>query len=205
MPPFIFHTAGHGRPYTSVWSVPTRAGKQLLTRDDWVDAALDALADGDVTAVAVDRLAKTLKVTRGSFYWHFKDRNELIDSALERWERENTTELIPGVDAISDPVDRLRTLFREVYEQQVDAVEIALATAADEPLIAPVFARVTRTRLDFLRRIFTDLGLTDHEADDRAWLAYTLYIGHHQLGRNPDTRALQPTHLDRLVELLTSP
>ncbi len=167
--------------------------------------ALDALAEGGVAGIAIDRLATTVGATRGSFYWHFKDRSELVEVALEQWERENTTELIPELDAISDPVERLRHLFREVYERQVDAVEIALASAADEPLVAPVFARVTQTRLHFLRRIFTDCGLPDDEAADRAWLAYALYVGHHQLGRNPDTQSLQPTRLDRLVDLLTSP
>lgn len=183
----------------------TRSGKQLLTREDWVSAALEALAEDGVSAVAVDRLAKALRVTRGSFYWHFKDRGELINAALEQWEREHTVELIPDVEAISDPVERLRFLFQEVYEQQVDAVEIALATRADEPLVAPVFARVTKMRLDFLRRIFTDLGLPAEETDDRAWLAYALYIGHHQLGRNSQIQTLQPKSLQRLVGLLTSP
>ena len=55
-----------------------------------------------------------------------------------------------------------------------------------------------------LRRIFTELGLGEAEANDRAWLAYTFYTGHHQLGRAPQTKALQPDHLDRLVELLGS-
>ncbi len=182
----------------------SRSGKKLLRREDWTGAALEALAGGGVSAVAVDRLAKTLGVTRGSFYWHFTDRGELIDAALEQWERENTTALIPDAETIEDPIERLRFLFREVYEQEVDIVEIALATGADEPLVAPVFARVTEQRLDFLRRIFTDLGLPGDEADDRAWLAYTLYIGHHQLGRNAQTKARQPKRLDRLIDLLTS-
>lgn len=182
----------------------TRAGKRLLGKQDWIRAALDALAQGGVAAVAVDRLARALGATRGSFYWHFKDRSELIEVALEQWEQENTTQLIPEMDAIADPVERLRHLFREVYERQVDAVEIALASAADEPLVAPVCARVTRTRLNFLHRIFTDLGLPDAEAGARAWLAYSFYIGHHQLARNPDTQSLQPTRLDRSVDLLTA-
>lgn len=192
-------------PYNSVWKVATRGGKRLLTKNDWVRAALEALAERGVTALSVDRLAKTLGATRGSFYWHFKDRGELIQAALEQWERENTTDLIPDAEAIEDPVERLRYLFREVYEQPVDEIELALASAADEPLVASAFARVTRARRDFLRRIFTDLGLSDEEASDRAWLAYTFYIGHHQLARNPDTQSLQPTRLDRLVDLLTSP
>ncbi|MDP9189231.1 MAG: TetR/AcrR family transcriptional regulator [Actinomycetota bacterium] len=184
--------------------VATRDGKQLLTREDWTRAALDALAEGGVAAVTVDRLAKTVGATRGSFYWHFKDRRELIEVALAEWERSNTTELLPEAEAITDPVERLRYLFRHVFEREVDAIEIALVSVAEEPLIAPVFARVTGTRLAFLHRIFTDLGLDDAEADDRAWLAYAFYIGHHQLGRNAETQKLQPTRLDDLVELLTS-
>jgi AcrR family transcriptional regulator len=184
----------------------SRAGKQLLTRQDWIDAALRALAaDGDVRAVAVDRLAKSLGATRGSFYWHFTDRDDLVTAALEQWERENTTALIPPLETIADPVERLRALFREVYEQRVDAIEIALASAGDQPLVEPVFARVTKARLDVLRRIFTDLGLPEADVDDRAWLGYALYIGHHQLTRAKEIRALRPEHLDRLVGLLTSP
>jgi AcrR family transcriptional regulator len=166
--------------------------KRRLTREDWIRAALGALADGGVAAVAVDRLAKGLGATRGSFYWHFADRRELIEAALALWERENTTDLIPEADAVGDPADRLRFIFRLVYERPVDPIEIALASAADDELVAPVFLRVV------------DLGLGEAEAGDRAWLAYAFYIGHHQLGRTPGIGALRPDRLDSLVELLGS-
>jgi AcrR family transcriptional regulator len=182
-----------------------RGGKQLLTRDDWTGAALDALAEGGMSGVAVDRLAKTLGATRGSFYWHFADRDDLIRAALERWERQNTTDLIPLLETVADPAARLARLFGEVYEKRVDRVEMVLAAIADEPHVAPVFARVTRARLDVLRRIFTDLGLPDDEADARAWLAYGFYIGHHQLDRSPERPSSRPERLDRIVDLLASP
>jgi AcrR family transcriptional regulator len=181
----------------------TRDGKILLTREDWTHAALGAIGEGGVNAVAVERLAKTLGASRGSFYWHFRDRADLIDAALELWARENTAELVPELDAITDPVKRLRTLLRSVYEQPVDAVELTLSAASDDPVVAPVFARVTRQRIDFLHRIFTDLGLPPSHAAARAWLAYAFYIGHHQLGKNPEASELRPDRLDRVVELLT--
>jgi AcrR family transcriptional regulator len=180
----------------------TRGGKLLLTRDDWTRAALDAVGEGGVEAVAVDRLAKTLGASRGSFYWHFRDRADLIDATLERWARENTADLVPELDAIPDPVKRLRMLLRRVYEQPVDAVELRLSAASDDPVVAPVFARVTRQRIEFLRRIFTDLGLPPSQVAARAWLAYAFYIGHHQLGKNPAVAEERPTRLDRVVELL---
>jgi AcrR family transcriptional regulator len=176
-----------------------------LTPDDWIAAALQALAEGGVPAVAVDRLARALGATRGSFYWHFKDRRELVERVLERWERENTTELIPPAEAIADPAERLRHLFREVYETPADPVEVALAWAVDEPLVAAAVARVTQARLDFLRRIFVELDLPGDDVEARAWLAYGFYVGHHQLGRNPELADNRPRSLDAVVDLLTRP
>ena len=181
----------------------TRAGKPLLTRDDWTRAALEAIARGGVRAVAVDRLAKGLGASRGSFYWHFRDRADLIDAALGLWERENTTELIPLLEDVEDPKERLRTLLRAVYEQPVDQIELTLSAAGDDPAVAPAFARVTAQRIEVLRRIFIDLGVAPEDAADRAWLGYAFYIGHHQLSRNAQTAELRPERLDRVVELLT--
>jgi AcrR family transcriptional regulator len=180
----------------------TRSGKALLTRDDWTRVALEAVrTGGGIEAIAVDRLAKQLGATRGSFYWHFKDREDLVRATLELWEREHTTELIPEAEAIEDPVERLRWVFHEVYEQPVDRIEIALASAGDDPLVAPALARVTRARVAFLRAIFAELGLDDEEAAARAWLAYAFYVGHHELGRAAGTG--RPEGLGRVVELLT--
>ncbi len=178
----------------------TRQGKQLLTPQDWTGAALDAMAHGGVANVAVDRLAKQLGATRGSFYWHFNDRAELIEQALARWERENTTELTPELDAMPDPVQRLRRLLKQVYERPVDPVELWLTVAGDDSTVASVVARVTGLRLALLERIFDELDLPD--AADRAWLAYGFYVGHHQLTRNPHTNA--PADLDAVLAVLTA-
>lgn len=186
-------------------TMATRNGKTLLTRDDWIRAALDALATGGVAAVAVDRIAKAMGATRGSFYWHFSDRRDLVDAALAHWERESTVDRIPSLETVVDPAARPRVLFREVYEQPADAIEIALAASGADPLVAPVVARVTRRRRDALRRIFTELGCDEAEAEHRAWLAYGFYVGHHQLSRNPETRVDRPDDLRRIVDLLTAP
>lgn len=57
-----------------------------LSKEDWVRAALFAIADGGAAAVAVEPLAARLGATKGSFYWHFRSREQLIAEALEFWE-----------------------------------------------------------------------------------------------------------------------
>jgi AcrR family transcriptional regulator len=182
----------------------TRNGKILLSREDWARAALAAISEGGRAAVTVDRLAGRLGVTRGSFYWHFRGREEVIEAALELWARENTDDQLPALEAIADPTKRLRALLRAVYERSVGPAELALAAVSDDPLVGPIFARVTRRRMDALRGLFTELGLSPTEAADRAWLAYAFYLGHHQLRRNSEIAAGRPERLERMVSLLTA-
>lgn len=202
MSPLVIRTVLHERPYTSVRKVATRSGRPLLSREDWTRAALRSIERDGVAGVAVDRLAKELKATRGSFYWHFRDRDDLVAAALELWERQNTIDLLPEVEAVEDPVERLRFIVASVYENPVDEIEVTLAAEADQPPVAAVFARVTATRLELIRRALAEAGVPEGEAERRAWLAYALYLGHHQLGRNPELAGRRPTGLQYVVDLL---
>src|SRR5688572_22848674 len=96
---------------------PVSASARRLTRDDWLGAAMAAMARGGVRSVAVEPLAKTLGATKGSFYWHFRDRDDLIRRALERWEQQETEGLIEGLESVSDPGERLRRLLVEIHRR----------------------------------------------------------------------------------------
>src|SRR5687768_15861387 len=87
---------------------PTRV---TLTPHDWARAALEAMAEGGLAAVAVEPLAVRLGATKGSFYWHFRDRAALVDAALLLWEIEDTEAVIAALDELPDPMERMRTLF----------------------------------------------------------------------------------------------
>ena len=157
-----------------------------LTASDWTAAALQALAGGGLAAVAVEPLAARLGATKGSFYWHFTGRDELIGATLARWEELGTEDVIAEADAEEDVITRLRELLRLVLggvgqQPASGAVELALQASARHPLVAPVLVRVTRRRLAYLTRLFTELGFAPSEASRRGLLAYTAYLGHAQL------------------------
>lgn len=163
--------------------------RQQLTRDDWIQAAFEAVGRGGVAAVRVDVLAKELGITRGSFYWHFPDRDALLVAMLEWWERSLTTEIVERLDTVRSPVERYREIVNAAFFGPTDRnrIEPALAADADHPIVAPFLRRVTEQRLRFLTQLFADLGLAEPEARRRALVTYGAFVGWLQLRRTaPD-------------------
>lgn len=163
--------------------------------------------------MAVEALARELGVTKGSFYWHFGSRDELIDAALALWEREHTVDVIAEVDAGSgerDPAARLRRLFEAIVgHAAADQVELPLLALSDDERVAPTLQRVTERRIDYVAGVYGELGFGAEQARDRAVLAYAAYLGHLQLIRTGllpahDEQRLQ-RHLDAVVDTLLAP
>jgi AcrR family transcriptional regulator len=188
------------------------ADRKLLTVDDWAAAALAALARGGIAAVAVEPIAARLGTTKGSFYWHFSSRDALLEAALRLWERTETDDVIALVETEPDMLRRLRMLLAVALGAGIELpgarVELALQPSADHPLVAPVLARITTRRLDYLAGMFAELGFPPDEARQRSLLAYTAYLGHAQLahatpGAAPSGDAL-PAYVDSVIATLTA-
>lgn len=153
-----------------------------VSRNDWTYAALEALAEGGVSAVRVDVLARRLGMTRGSFYWHFKDREALVVAALEEWELVCTTQTIEQLAGIADPAERLRVLLTHALDiEALSRIEPAIVAHAGDPAVAPVLRRVTDRRVAFLAQVYAELGLPAAEARRQALVAYAAYTGWLQL------------------------
>jgi AcrR family transcriptional regulator len=162
------------------------AARDQLTPDDWTEAALAAIADQGVGNVSVERLARELATTKGSFYWHFKDRPALIAAALEHWEYLYTDQIIEQLSAVKDPRRRFRQLLESSFHAHPGVlVDANLLADADDPLVGDALARVARKRLAFVDQIFAELDAPG--GSDRALLAYSAYIGLAQLRRTAPT------------------
>jgi AcrR family transcriptional regulator len=183
-----------------------------LSRQAWVQAALDAIAEGGLAAVAVVPLAKRLGATKGSFYWHFADREALVEAALADWEHSHTAAVIAEIETSSDdPLQQLRLLFKRVTALAArDRIELALLATADHPTVQPVLDRVTRRRIEFVAGRFQRLGFSRAQAKRRAFLAYSAYLGHAQLVHAtpqllPRAQAAKRAYLNDVLLALTSP
>ena len=164
---------------TTLWSTPTTIRYRTvvtLSRFDWVESGLAALRSAGFDAIAVEPLAKSLGATKGSFYWHFADRAELVAAVLELWEQRETIDVIARISAIADPRERLQALGSGAYAHAATGTTLATLLAhGDDPRVAAVLRRVTRTRLAFLARLYAECDC-DHP-QLRGRLAYALYLG----------------------------
>ncbi len=156
--------------------------KPRLSAEDWLQAALDVIAEQGLAAVAVEPLAKRLGVTKGSFYWHFPSREALLKSALEKWEASDQERVFDPLAHIEDPGERLRELFvRTSREMRSHVIYSALLNQVDHPVVQPVMQRLSQKRIAFLGLAYRALGMNRREAMNRARLAYAAYVGFLQL------------------------
>ncbi|MDQ3103726.1 MAG: TetR/AcrR family transcriptional regulator [Actinomycetota bacterium] len=171
----------------------TRVGSRL-SADDWAQAGFEALLEEGLAGVAVERVAARLAATKGSFYWHFTNRDALVGAVLDLWSAE-TEGIISTVDETPDPVQRMRRIFDLVIaEIPIAHAEIDLLGNTTHPLVAQAMDQVSRRRIDYMTSTLRQAGLSPTAAADAAVHAYALWIGLLQLqlalpGTVPDGRA----------------
>ena len=196
----------HTLSYVFVDKRATRHANTKVGKAEWTRAALEVIAVEGVGGVKVEALANRLGITKGSFYWHFDDRRDLIEGALQLWYQLATADVIERLGRIDDPEQRLRALFAESFGDVVNGpVDAQLVGQADDPLVGPTVVRATATRLEFLAKTYRDLGLPRQQAAARARLVYAAYLGISDLRRIPGgapSTASEERAFDRQLEIL---
>lgn len=169
----------------------------------WLSAGLEALRKDGVAGVRVERLALELGITKGSFYWHFRGRGELLEALLEFWSREMTDVEFERVQALrAGLAGRLLALAEDVLDKGMGRYDPAIrAWARSDRKVATTVAQVDRRRLRALAGLFEEGGFSPTEANTRARLFYTLVLGEPQV-RAP---AREPGELQRMVKVLSQP
>ena len=159
--------------------------RQNLSAEQWAEAALDAMVGGGLEAVAVEPLARRLGVTKGSFYWHFANRDALVHAALQLWEKRETEDILIGVEEESDPYERIVKLFKRGNSSHLAGrLYLALAAASDDPAVGQVVKRVSARRLAYLHKCYLALGLSERDARLWSTFAYATFIGNQHVHRD---------------------
>ena len=173
-----------GLPAASPAKHAPTGDKSTPVEADWIAAARQMLISSGIAAVQIKPLAETLGVTRGGFYWRFRNRKDLLDHLLEQWDRNNRVFTL-ATSRTGTPQERYRRMVRLwLEEREFDA---ALDTAIRQwAFVDPVVAKRVRAadeaRIDAITGIFVDAGYEPTEAMVRARIVYFHQVGYYALG-----------------------
>lgn len=162
---------------TNAEKAPNRSSSNRLDRTTWIKAAMSQLALGGIEGVRVEVLARYLNVTKGSFYAHFKDRDDLHEAMLGYWRTRATLALIDRTNQIgASPGQRLEHLIHLVIETKSrwgDDAELAIRLWAKRDLRAErTLAEVDEMRVVYIATLLLEAGLDQDDARARALLIY---------------------------------
>ena len=161
------------------------ARRTTLSRDDWLAAALTVLERRGIAAVKIDQLAKQLKVTRGSFYFHLSGIKDLHEALLAIW-RSRNREPFEALAARSDLFGV--ELFSAVMKVWVDekpfspTLDLAIRDwSRSQPRLVTEVAEADEMRISLLAKSFRQMGYEDDESLVRARITYFHQIGYYAL------------------------
>ena len=149
-----------------------------LTREDWVSAAIESMIESSVEQVRVEAIARELNVSKGSFYWHFRNRDDLLEAVLELWIQEATLSVGERVlGRATNPAERLLLFLRlplsSKRASKASDLELAILDWARRSRTAEAaVAKVDQLRVEQLTHEFDRLGFNREQAEFRAHTAY---------------------------------
>lgn len=181
-----------------------------LSKDAWLKHTLKTIGEVGVANIQIESLAKDLNVTKGSFYWHFKGRDALLNDALSYW-YETATRIIGRAAnrSFSDPIDRLRYFFSLAFNQRYDVpggpVERALQEwARVSEAASKTTQRVDQERIRLIADAYIELGKSEVDARRIATMALGQIIGLNVLSRSEPREYLTDYNKAFQIMFLTS-
>lgn len=187
---------------------PKKKTRRILTRDDWIDAATGILVSKSVDAIHPVTLAKDLGITIGSFYYHFRDRNDLLEGVLNKWHENTTAQVVRSYGDLpfEQAVHEILSLpFHGETARRAAMVEFAIrAWARRDEMARQAVREVDEQRLAFYTAALQKRGFSKTEASNRAFLVYSFQISQAMLREVNDDKA-RKRQLNFVKKLLLAP
>jgi AcrR family transcriptional regulator len=178
-----------------------------LSVEDWVHAANDLLASENIRGVQIQALCAKLKVTKGSFYWHFSSREDLLRALLNSWRRRMTLNVYNKLGRVSiGAVSTLRALLalpRKKFSATGAAIEMSIRDwGRREKLAHDALKEVDEIRLMSFEKSFQSLGFSSREARTRGYIAYAIMMGDSILKETLREEVMTDEFVELAVQLL---
>jgi AcrR family transcriptional regulator len=175
------------------------------TADDWVVVGFDILAEQGIAGIKIHRMAERLQVTKGSFYWHFRDLDDFLDALARRWAEEMGTRYLATAGGPGElPLARMRNRLRVFLSRPVRMLDREMRHwARNDERAREALERTDRQIFEQMGRDLRDLGFGDAEAQWRASVLFYASVGYATVD-HPFTEASLRSEAFKLLQLVTS-
>ena len=150
---------------------------ERLSKEAWIDHGLHVLGRDGPGGLKVGSMAAELNVSRGSFYWHFRDVAYFEAQVLHQWETVTTDTVVRALEA-DQRKDRLEQLIFRAFTSRRDLDRAIRTWATSSPSVAVVAANADDRRIAYIAQMLTDAGVASARAGERARFLYWAYLGH---------------------------
>ena len=153
--------------------------RRSASREDWLLATLKVLRERGIEGVKVVAIARRLGLTSGSFYWHFKNIQDLLDDVLNYWEQIQTGHIIEDALAFKGPPEeRIRNLMHQVIDEDASRPDSAVAVwAKSDARAAACYNRAMQRRFEFSSWLFEQAGFERNDAEIRGRMMVMTLMG----------------------------
>jgi AcrR family transcriptional regulator len=148
-----------------------------LTKADWIRHGLRTLASDGANGLKVGPMATKLEVSRGSFYWHFRDIADFRSQLLQSWQERTTDQVIQGLEADEGGPDRLKHLMKRAFADKPSLDRAIRSWAAEDEDVARIVASVDARRVAYIATLLTAAGVNRGRARSRAAFLYWACLG----------------------------
>ena len=192
-----------------VHSLHTKAGRSghptgRVSKQQWMRAALDALVVRGVEGVRITELARTLSISKSGFYWHFDNRDHLLQEMTSFWINEYSQQIISEVLEQDEPLKkRLLKLVQLIREKKAGKFDLAFTSwAKRDPSVHLILDQVRDMRIGFLKSLLATDFSSDAELNARAHL-FVVYFSWSEVMFRKSGTALEDEPLDTILEIIS--
>lgn len=172
-----------------------------LTSQDWINTGLRTLATDGAIALRVGAMATALGVSRGSFYWHFKDIADFRAQLLASWRDRTVDQVIREFEDDRAGPGRLQRLVKRAFFGKRGLDRAIRIWAADDADVAAMVAAVDSRRVAYMAELLVAAGVDAGQAQPRAAFIYWAYLGQ-SIVMDPANSAIDEVALDAIASLL---
>lgn len=156
--------------------------KILAKKEDWINLGFRLFSEQGVSGINVEKMAKTLKINKSSFYWHFKTKKEFIEQLIQFWINNETVQIINLTNSKKAGLQKFRTFIDLIYKQDpfLDFTFYLKRYEKKEKKAQTIVDKIDNQRINYANNLLQEMGYSKQDADIKSKLLHKHFIGYHE-------------------------